>query len=299
MAFNGQLLTTNEIKPPAWQSYVMAVLVRCVSANRPDLATDWATEAGGTLAFFTAPDDALLSGMCIVNDGGNAIVAFQGTSNTLQLLYQVLQAPQGQFTGIDGSVHGYYGSCFFERLATFQALIDSLPPTFNFFFTGHSAGGAIAHVAYRWFDQHENFNALGAVTFGQPRTGNAYYAERTNPPFVRWIAQQDFIPGLPPSTFQAFSLIGPFASTVLGLNYVHARAGWILNNDGSISPGYVNIIDLWGPPSPFPFSRLRAAWPAGYNAHALTNYVALLYVVAAAQGSPIDLAPFRAINALI
>lgn len=299
MAFIDGLTTLDDLKPQWWQSYVHCVLVRIISANRNDLLSEWCTLVGGTQIYLSASDDNLLSGVGFVSDGTTVIAAFQGTSNTLQVIAQIFQSPQSSFAGVQGAINGYYGACFFERKAAFQSIINGLPRTTKFFFTGHSAGGGIAHVAYKWFDEFEDFNAIGAITFGAPRVGNAYFAQNTRAPFLRVIAQDDFIVGIPPNTFQAFQLIGPLASTVLGLNYLHARDGIILYNDGTTGPGNASILDTWGPVIPNVFLRLRNCWPACYQAHLTANYATLLQRLAQHQTPSFPLGPFIAINAQI
>lgn len=296
MTFIPSLLTNNETFPAWWSAYIHATHVNALSNGRSDLITTWAGLVGGTTRYYAAPNDDLLSGVSIVADEAAACVAFQGTRNTLQVIAQIMQSPQTRYAGIDGSVNGYYGAVFFEQKALYQSIIDGLPADFNFYFAGHSAGGAIAHVAYKWFDEFENFNARGCVTFGQPRTGNPRFAARTVPPFLRIVAQDDFVVTLPPNTFQTIGLLGPLSSVILGANYGHARLGWIVNNDGTTRPGDRNIIDTFGPPVPLALLRLRSAWSTCFARHLMSNYAALLFTVATGQGSPVDLAPFKAIN---
>jgi Lipase (class 3) len=290
------LLTNNESFPTWWNAYIHATLVNCVSAGRQDLLINWCTLAGGLQLYYAAPNDETLSGVAIVVDDVSAVVAFQGTRNTLQVIAQILQSPQQTYPGIAGAVNGYYGAVFFEQKALYQSAIDSLPPDFKFYFAGHSAGGALAHVAYKWFDEFENFDARGCVTFGQPRTGNPRFAQNTSPPFLRIIAQDDFVVTLPPNTFQTLQLVGPLAAVVLGANYNHARAGWLMNLDGTTVPGNSNIIDTWGPPIPNALLRLRRCWTDCYGRHLISNYVSMLFPRAQAQGSPVDLLPFKTIN---
>jgi len=290
------LLTNNESFPTWWNPYIHATLVNALSAGRQDLILAWATAAGGLTLYYAAPNDDTLSGVAIVADDESAVVAFQGTRNTLQVIAQIMQSPQQTYAGIAGSVNGYYGAVFFEQKAIYQSVIDNLPHEFKLYFTGHSAGGAIAHVAYKWFDEFEDFDARGCVTFGQPRTGNPRFCQNTSPPFLRVIAQDDFVVTLPPNTFQTLQLIGPAASLLLGANYNHARAGWVLNTNGTTVPGNASIIDTWGPPVPLAMLRLRRCWGDCYGRHLISNYAAMLWPRAQAQGSPVDLLPFKAIN---
>ena len=290
------LLTNNESFPTWWNAYIHATLVNVVSAGRQDLLGTWATLTGAVSLYYAAPNDDTLSGVAIVGDDVSAVVAFQGTRNTLQVIAQILQSPQQTYPGIAGSVNGYYGACFFEQKAIYQTLIDALPPDFKLYFAGHSAGGAIAHVAFKWFDEFENFDAVGCVTFGQPRTGNPYFARNTPAPFLRVIAQDDFVVTLPPNTFQTLQLVGPFAAAILGANYNHARAGWVLNIDGTTVPGDRNIIDTWGPPAVNALLRLRRCWTDCYARHLIANYASLIWPRAQLQGSPVDLLAFKAIN---
>lgn len=291
------LNTSSEVFPTYWAAYVHATLVRAVSMGRQDIIQNWSAAAGGNQVYFSPADDSLLSGVAIVKDHQVGVVAFQGTLTTYQTLQQILNVTQGTFPGVPGTVNGYYGACFFERKAAFQNAINALPPGFRLYFTGHSAGGAIAQVAFNWFRYNSNITAWGCMTFGQPRAGNPTFANSTPRPYLRWIAQDDFIPGLPPNTFQAFALLGPIATNILGVNYRHARSGWLLMDNGTVRAGDSAIIDTWGPPLANPFLRLRVAWPELLNAHFLQNYTTLLLPLTRNEPSNPGLAQFVAMNA--
>lgn len=290
------LLRSRELAPDYWKSYVLGTFLRAVSMGREDIIDDWTAAVGGTEIYYSPPNDNTLSGCGIVRDEFSAVIAFQGTDSNFNLMNQVLQSPQAPFDGLTGTVNAYYGACFFERKAAFQNVINALPTDFQLFFLGHSAGGAIAHVAYRWFDHHVNFRTRGCITFGQPRAGNPRFCTATTSPFLRWIAQDDSIPGLPPNEYQAFGLIGSFAGNVLGLNYRHARDGWVMLNNGTIRPGSSSIVDHWGPIITNGYLRLRDAWPILQNSHGMRNYLILLRALTELQGAPISMGPYWAMN---
>lgn len=287
---------TNDLLPDWWVPYVHHTLVRCTAANRPDLITQWCTAAGGTEIYNSPGDDNLLSGVTMVRDATTAVVAFQGTANVQQLYSQVLQSPQSEFAGIPGSLNGYYAACFIERYTAFAAIINALPAGTKLFFSGHSAGGAIAHVAFNYFAKNGPWIPHGCITLGQPRTGNAFFCLLTPAPFLRIVTENDFVPSVPPSLYQTLGLLGEGAGLVLGQNYDHARSGWLLMNDGTALPGYLAIEDQWGPPLANDFLRLRNAWPAMILAHDMANYSRKLLALAQRQHVGPNLAPFVAIN---
>jgi hypothetical protein len=297
--FPANLTRVSGDQPQWWATYCIATMINCVSANRPDQLTLWASAMGATSLLFLPPDELLLSGVGIVSDGQEAIVGFQGTYNGYQGVTEILLTPQTTSPGVPGQVHGYFGACFQSRLAAMSAIIGALPPGFPALFSGHSAGGAIAEIACKYFCTNGPLASAGLISFGAPRAGNGQFSAASAEPILRVITQNDLVPSLPPRTSPVLAIIGNVANISYGWNYTHSSLGWILLNGGGTRRGTTAIVDSWGPPNPIPALRLQAAIPAMFAAHLLTNYCAMLLALANVQGSPINLAAMIAINAAI
>lgn len=296
MFVNG-LLTIDEDRPEFWKSYLLGTLVHLTSRGQQSHIEEWGQLAGATSVFFQPAVDPLLSGVAFVRDLAEGVIAFQGTRSAGQVLREVLFSPQATFTGVPGTVHGFFGANFFDRLNALEPNFAGLAANFPVTFTGHSLGGALAHIGYHYFQPSGPIQSKALVTFGQPRTGNPTFARATPKPYVRWNNVNDVVPALPPNEFFTWALIGPLATRTSGLNYMHPRKGHRLDDaPPTFRRGDTFIRDEWGPLGENPLLRLRACHVHCIDKHVMTTYLDTLYALAQQQGSPIPLALFRDLN---
>lgn len=103
--------------------------------------------------------------------------------STLHTDLQVLQVPfnsQGVSNASDARAHqGFlsaYNSVASDVIATVSSELDA-NPDYSLITTGHSLGGAIASIAGVSLASNIPNTPLQIFTFGQPRTGNAAYAQ--------------------------------------------------------------------------------------------------------------------------
>lgn len=98
------------------------------------------------------------------------------------------------------------------------------------YFTGHSAGGALAVLATaRWLDEQPDKAFTGLYTFGQPRVGNARFMnalkEKSGERYFRFELLGDPVPGIPP--------YGIKISQDKNRTYEHSDKDWYpLDQDG-------------------------------------------------------------------
>lgn len=293
------LTNQNEGDVRFWKSYIIGTLLHAVTNGTPTQVASAVTLMGGESHVYFPPDEMLLSGMAFVRSGNEGIVAFQGTQNARQAIQEVLMSPQTEYATIAGHVHAFFGANFFDRWAALAPTLAALPPNFRMGYCGHSLGGALAHIGFVQRDPANTLIPTCCVTFGQPRTGNAYFAEQTPPGFIRWNAQNDVVTGIPPNRFTSFLLIGPRAANQVGFSYQHPRRGMRLNNDGTYQRGNLLISDAWGPPTPNDYLRLRNCYADCADAHSMGRYLVLLHNLIQVQGSPVMIEPFVALNEAI
>jgi hypothetical protein len=290
------LLTNDETSPAWWKLYILGTLSRVVNDGRQDLFNAWCTAAGVNPLLWIVPNEDLLSGVGLAGDGKNAICSFQGTRNIAQLVTQAYLSPQSASPVLPGRLHAFYQAIFQDRLAAIGPTIAALQADAPLCFVGHSAGGAIATAMATNYKIASPTRAVSLNTFGAPRVGNAWFNQSVPSPCLRLIVEDDFIPALPPHQFESILFLGPIANATFGFNYVHPRQGWRLWNNGTTSRGGVFLVDNFGPVNPIPYLRLVTCWNGCFSAHHMSNYVTRLIDVTNAQGSPVSLTAFEAIN---
>ncbi len=117
-----------------------------------------------------------------------------------------------------GLAHGGFARTLAVLWPQLQAL---LPQAQRWWVTGHSLGGALAALAALRVAQSTHTLA-GAVTFGQPRTGDAaLVAALDRLPLVRVVNACDLVPDLPPSA------LGFAHSDRIDHLDAHRRAGYV------------------------------------------------------------------------
>jgi len=141
------------------------------------------------------------------------VLSVRGTFGRTQFAMEIIQSRAVAACTHDGvKVNAYFLNAF-RRLDAQAGLTDKLielkrlHPDYTLLFTGHSLGGAIASLAadlYALKSGTTTKDDLLLVTFGQPRVGNAVYAQRQDslvPNTWRVVHGRDMIPHMPPKPF--------------------------------------------------------------------------------------------------
>lgn len=133
------------------------------------------------------------------------IVSYRGTDN-FQNLVDDLQFGKcdDPFYGISNAyvASGFY-NCFKSVEPSMRQAILSAVSTYGYpvYFTGHSLGAALATLSALSLNIRDGLKIGGAIHFGSPRVGNAYFAGAYNariPNTVRVVNNRDIVPHLPP-----------------------------------------------------------------------------------------------------
>lgn len=134
------------------------------------------------------------------------IVSFRGSSNVQNWVIN-LSTTRSNYAGCDGcSAHSGFLTAYNAVQDTIRAEITRLTSMYRgakIMITGHSLGGAMAILAAA--DIKIKFHRVDEVyTFGQPRVGNAAFAnwyETQIPQTYRLVHNADIVPHVPPSNF--------------------------------------------------------------------------------------------------
>lgn len=154
-----------------------------------------------------------------LRDSEAVIVAFRGTKEPRDFLTDAKFTRKRPY-GPDGFGHVHRG--FMQAVISVIGKLDaSLKGERKVYFTGHSLGGAKAMIAALAFSESD-FEIGGVHTFGAPRVGNGqfrdYYNSKLGNVTLRWEAQGDPIPWMPPLLF----------------GYRHCGRAAYLKNDGRV-----------------------------------------------------------------
>lgn len=126
----------------------------------------------------------------ILHKNDKVIVAFRGTDNFTNFLKDI----DNDFTdankiwaGAKGKIHHGFAKAFNKIFQ--KEVYKKLPPHKEIIFTGHSLGGAIAHLSAVDLSLSTNYNGykpVKVVTFGQPKVGNKEFINYTKNKIKLW-----------------------------------------------------------------------------------------------------------------
>ncbi len=224
--------------PNWWQAYAFAILTRAVGYENQSLLNAWSRWAGGTQAILLSPTSHHFSAIGIVRDSNTAIVACYGTRNAQQFWDEVYYSQARTSSFVVGRVHGFFLACFLEQHPHILTALADLPNSSNVVFTGHSLGGAIAHILNESAIQNGIGTPGGLVTFGQPRTGDFQFAEHNERNYIRIENHGDVVPDLPPNWLSFPVPLGFNFFPPSRLRYWHGGELWSLTSDGLARRGF-------------------------------------------------------------
>lgn len=168
-----------------------------------------------------------IAGYASVDDArGEIVLSFRGSSNIRNFVTDVVFA-QGPCDLVLGcKVHVGFAQAWDElSRAVTSAVRDGVTanPSYKFVVTGHSLGGAVAHLAAAYL-RREGYNC-DLYTYGSPRVGNKSFAtflSNQQGSEFRITHEDDPIPRLPPIVF----------------GYRHTTPEYWVNNGASESTDY-------------------------------------------------------------
>ncbi len=111
-------------------------------------------------------------------------------------------------------------------LFSFLSQLKAEKPDMNFFFTGHSLGGAMATIAACLFP-----STKALYTYGCPMVGDQDFASHVTFPHYRWVNDRDAITMLPPKEIM---------EKVVKYSYVHCGKELFLDRDGRLATAPAN-----------------------------------------------------------
>jgi len=149
------------------------------------------------------------------------VASFRGTTTPMDYIldFAIINATPDPNSKI--KVHtGFY----IAAMSLYQQVTEAIGcqlsqnPTYKIVLTGCSLGGAIARVFQFYYKFNDQFSGVPVevYTYGEPRSGNKYYADNLNShpiTTVRVVNKADMIPHLPPTSV--------LNSNFLYDNYVH------------------------------------------------------------------------------
>lgn len=233
MPINRQLIEIPNDAPPAWVLYAHAVLLRAVAYGNQDAIRDWCAWAGGATFRFFPSDDRLLSNFCLITDGVVGLGVFEGTRTLSQIIGQIAASALTNDPAIPAFV-STFDRVYADAVATLaSSVVPASLRNAPVLVTGHSLGGAIAHIfAARRIDG--TFTNVRLLTMGQPRTGNQSLVNATTANYIRVVNQGDPTPGVPPRPLSIVTWIGRQAGLVENTGYMHGGNEWLITGDGIV-----------------------------------------------------------------
>ena len=141
----------------------------------------------------------------IVHEAEGYTVVICGTTTSTQWLGYLINAGMAPAYAGAGNVFAPFNLI---AEAIVPVLQQHITPQYRIFFTGHSAGGAVANiVAQKMQDLH--YRVAGCWTYGCPKVGDeAFYNSYTVPGF-RIVNEADVVPLMPPDFTSTLSGIIP------------------------------------------------------------------------------------------
>lgn len=234
MSFLAGLTTIPTSNPPPWQMLAYALLTAATGYGQSQV-TAWRQWAGGSWQqFIDNSNFPAISNVSMVGDESSAVIAYDGTKDTVGLLTQIAGSVQLPFETTGGRVGaGQQWMWFQNRQALLTALQANIPAGSRVVLTGHSMGGALATMMASWLGIAGYIPSI--ITFGQPRVGDKSFLTFVRPPWLRVINDSDLVTTIPPEVGKANILLGALVNALISYQYSHGGNAWSIgwNQDGT------------------------------------------------------------------
>jgi triacylglycerol lipase len=142
----------------------------------------------------------------------------------------------------------------------------------TFWITGHSLGGALATLTARWLSAA--WKPYGVYTFGQPRVGDADFAEGYTENHHRFVNNRDIVPTVPPRFPPFYFRPLSFYTHVKRLQFFDGRGNLVTRSEEELGL-LPEVMDALSPLSRTE-TRAEALILDGVEDHKLSNYIACI-----------------------
>ena len=246
MPFRSSLLNPTGNPPHFWAAAAIATLVRLLFYHRRSWLNQWVLWSGGEHFVFFPYNPPLLSSCCVVMDGRQLILAFEGTRNGEQLTENIFAALPRTSRMINGQAHSFFLYCAEQWRASIHDVANHFRNNSPILITGHSLGGAVAQIYANHFRGLQYLSPQSCVTFGQPFTGNQLFCQETGCPYLRIAGKWDLVRTVPPpvltcAVYRAGSL--PSNWNLGDPFYVHINPCYVFDKWPSMRGRYLGAFD--------------------------------------------------------
>jgi len=172
---------------------------------------------GDGFTYATATNGPVLPPGSIIAVGSKVFVFLAGSTNFFQIALQILYAGFGPIDmgGLSTNPAWYATALAIETRMTAAGAGAQT----EFYFVGHSFGGAVAQVLAARMRQNRPAVLLNVVTFGSPCAGDSRLVALLEGARTRhYCIPEDPVPGMPPRTFTLFSFF-PILSLPLQIQW--------------------------------------------------------------------------------
>jgi pimeloyl-ACP methyl ester carboxylesterase len=197
-----------------YQSYLQqqSFYGACLSALAYEREEEWETylvEATAALEARKLPtENELVPHALYVRHPAGYSIAVEGTVNSTQWLSYPVQAGMTTFEGIPGELFAPFAE---SGRSIYLALRPRIDRKYPLFLTGHSLGGAAAHVVAALF-RRDGYRIAGVYTFGAPKVGTKPLHAWYDVPAFHVANEGDVVPFMPPDLCATVSVdfqVGP------------------------------------------------------------------------------------------
>lgn len=188
------------------QTNLMAVGL-CGLAYQP--AANWTIEAQlacGIADLTSYPTNYdFVPAFWIIHEAEGYTVVIAGTTTSTQWLSYIVNAGVQPAYGGAGNVFQPFNLI---AEAIVPVLQQHITPQYRIFFTGHSAGGAVANIVAQKM-QDLGYRVAGCWTYGAPKVGDAAFFNAYTVPGFRIVNEVDVVPLMPPDFVTSLSGLIP------------------------------------------------------------------------------------------
>lgn len=180
-------------------AYAFGVLANLAYYPETNYDNRWAAAFGFADSQTVVTPGPELPNYTRVRSDGVCVFGIAGTTHKIQMLDNIIYCDQVHDNAFGGGwVHSFFRWVANGLIPFIDADLAGRPNTTKLAFTGHSLGGAAAHLL-SWYYALQGWDVRNCVVFNSPKVGNSEYAGFSRP-FGYWhvVNAYDKVSGLPP-----------------------------------------------------------------------------------------------------